>query len=72
MRQRVTSKPRGAEPADVVGDLPAGGGLVVVVVGAEVGVAHAGVGQQLVVDALLGVPERDAGFGLPRRRASRR
>ena len=37
--------------------------LALVVVRAEVGVAHAGVGQQLVVDLQLGVPGGDACFG---------
>src|ERR1039458_5477337 len=39
----------GAELADVVGGLPADAGLAVVVVRAEVLIAHAGAGQQLVV-----------------------
>jgi hypothetical protein len=43
----------------VVGDLAAEGGLALVVVGAEVLVSHAGVGQQLVVDPELGVAEGD-------------
>ncbi len=54
----------GAEPADVVGDLPAHAGLAVVVVGAEVVVAGAGAGEQGVVDLQLGVAECDLGFGL--------
>jgi hypothetical protein len=54
----------GAELADVVGDLPAGAGLAFVVVRAEVSVAGAGAGQELVVDLQLGVAEGDLGFGL--------
>jgi len=54
----------GAELADVVGDLPAGAGVPVVVVRAEVVVAGAGTGQQGVVDLQLGVAEGDLGFGL--------
>ena len=54
----------GLDLADVVGDLAAGGGLAFVVVRAEVLVAHAGVGQQLVVDPQLGVAEGDLGFAL--------
>src|SRR5208282_5295727 len=54
----------GAELADVVGDLPADVCLALVVVGAEVLIPHAGVGQQLVVDLQLGVAEGDLGFGL--------
>src|SRR5713101_5139093 len=54
----------GAELADVVGDLAAGADLAFVAVRAEVGVARAGGGQQLVVDLQLGVAERDEGFGL--------
>jgi hypothetical protein len=54
----------GAELADVVGDLPAGAGLVLVVVRAEVLIPGAGAGQQLVVDLQLGVADRDQGFGL--------
>src|SRR5579859_6936565 len=50
--------------ADVVGDLAAGLGAALVVVRAEVLVAHAGVGQQLVVDPELGVAEGDLGFAL--------
>jgi hypothetical protein len=38
----------GAEPADVADDLPAGAGLVLVVVRAEVGTPHAGVRPALV------------------------
>jgi hypothetical protein len=53
----------GAELAHVVGYLPADPGLPVVVVRAEVLIAHAGAGQQLVVDPQLGVPDRDLGFG---------
>jgi hypothetical protein len=53
----------GAELADVVGDLPADAALAFVVVRAEVLIAHAGVGQQLVVDLQLGVPGGDAGLG---------
>src|ERR1700727_3337225 len=45
----------GAELADVVADLAGGVAVVVVVVGAEVPVAGAGVGQQHVEDAHLGV-----------------
>src|ERR1035438_1918757 len=45
----------GAEFADVVGDLAADVGLAVVEVDAEGGVAHAGVGEQLVVDLTMGV-----------------
>src|SRR5690348_16605047 len=54
----------GAELADVVGDLAADVALALVVVRAEVLIAHAGVGQQLVVDLQLGVPGGDQGFGL--------
>ena len=50
--------------ADVVGDLAAALGAALVVVGSEVVVSHAGVGQELVVDLQLGVAEGDAGFGL--------
>jgi hypothetical protein len=53
----------GAELADVVGDLAADVALPLVVAGAEVLVAHAGVGQQLVQDFQLGVPGGDACFG---------
>ena len=53
----------GAELADVVGDLAADVALAFVVVRAEVLVAHAGVGQQLVEDLQLGVADRDLGFG---------
>jgi len=53
----------GAEFADVVGDLAADVAPALVVVRAEVDVAHAGVGQQLVVDLQLGVPGGDACFG---------
>jgi hypothetical protein len=52
----------GAELADVVGDLTADVALAVVVVRAEVGVAHAGVSQQLG-GLQLGVPGGDACFG---------
>ncbi len=48
----------------MVGDLPAGVLLALVVVRAEVLVTRAGGGQQLVVDLQLGVPERDLGFDL--------
>ena len=54
----------GAEFADVAGDLAAGAGLAFVVVRAEVGVAGAGAGQQLVVDLQLRVADRDTCFGL--------
>src|SRR5260221_11477432 len=54
----------GAELADVVGDLAAGAGLALVVVRAEVGVAGAGAGQQLVVDLQLGGAEGDLALGL--------
>src|SRR5581483_2606161 len=47
-----------------VADLAAGAGVGVVVAGAEVLVAGAGGGQQLVVDLQLGVAEGDAGFEL--------
>jgi hypothetical protein len=53
----------GAELADVVADLPAGLAAALVVVRAEVLIAHAGVGQQLVVDLQLGVADGDACFG---------
>ena len=53
-----------AELADVVGDLPADVALALVVVRAEVLIAHAGGGQQLVQDFELGVAEGDLGFGL--------
>ena len=62
----------GAELADVVGDLAAGVALALVVVRAEVLISHAGVGQQLVVDLQLGVPDGDQALALPRLRASRR
>src|SRR5262249_30772224 len=52
-----------AELADVVGDLAADAALALVVVRAEVGIAHAGVGQQLVVDLQLGVADGDLGLG---------
>ena len=45
-----------AELADVMGDLAADVALALVVVRAEILIAHAGVGQQLVVDLQLGVP----------------
>src|SRR5690242_13995304 len=54
----------GAELADVVGDLAAGAVLAFVVVRAEVLIACAGGGQQLVVDLELGVAEGDLGFEL--------
>src|SRR5579859_7729648 len=54
----------GFDLADVVGDLAAGCGLPFVVVRAKVLIAHAGVGQQLVVDLQLGVAEGDLGFAL--------
>src|SRR5258708_12037045 len=54
----------GAELANVVGDLPAGAGLAVVVVGAEVFMPGAGARQQRVVDLQLGVAEGDAGLVL--------
>src|SRR5690349_8329871 len=57
-------KAEGGELAGVVGDLAASGGLAFVVVRAEVVVAHAGAGQQLVVDPQLGVAESDLGLGL--------
>jgi hypothetical protein len=53
----------GSGLADVVGDLAAGVALAVVVVRAEILVAHAGVSQQLG-GLQLGVPGGDAGFGL--------
>ena len=53
----------GFDLADVVGDLAAGGGLPLVVIRAEILIAHARVGQQLVVDLQLGVADRDLGFG---------
>src|SRR5215510_4379650 len=52
------------ELADVVADLAADVALALVVVRAEVLIAHAGVGQQLVVDLQLGVPDGNHGFGL--------
>ena len=52
------------ELADVVADLACPVPLLVVVVGAEVFVTGTGGGQELVVDAHLGVADRDAGFGL--------
>jgi hypothetical protein len=55
----------------VVGDLAAGPGAVLVVVRAEVFVAHAGAGQELVVDLELGVAEGDAGFVLAAGRRTR-
>jgi hypothetical protein len=53
-----------AELADVVGDLAADVAAALVVVRAEVGIAHAGVGHQLVVDLQLGVADGDLGFEL--------
>jgi hypothetical protein len=53
----------GSELADVVSDLAADVALAFVVVGAEVLVGLAGVGQELVVDLQLGVAGRDACFG---------
>ncbi|MBV9381498.1 MAG: hypothetical protein JO242_12605 [Streptosporangiaceae bacterium] len=53
-----------AELAGVVGDLPADGGLALVVVRAGILITQAGAGQQLVVDLQLGVPSRGLGFGL--------
>jgi hypothetical protein len=47
----------------VVSDLAADVALAFVVVGAEVLVGLAGVGQELVVDLQLGVAGRDACFG---------
>jgi pimeloyl-ACP methyl ester carboxylesterase len=46
----------------VVGDLAAGGGLAFVVVRAEVLIARARAGQELVVDLQLGVAQGDLGF----------
>src|SRR5262245_43457355 len=54
----------GAELADVVRDLAVDVAAAFVVVRAEVLIAHAGAGQQLVVDLQLGVPDGDQGFGL--------
>jgi hypothetical protein len=54
----------GAEFADVVGDLPAGVTLALVVVGAEVFIPGAGARQQRVVDLQLGVADGDACFGV--------
>src|SRR6266568_2291958 len=45
-------------------DLAPDAGPVVVVVRSEVLIAHAGVGQQLVVDLQLGVADGDAGYAL--------
>jgi hypothetical protein len=58
--------------SDVVVDLAAEASPSFVVVRAKVLMQHAGVGQQLVQDFQLGVADGDLGFGLPRRRASRR
>jgi hypothetical protein len=62
----------GAELADVMGDLPAEAGPAVVVVRAEVLMAHAGTGQQLVVDLQLGAADGDLALALPRQLFSRR
>jgi hypothetical protein len=61
-RARVTSKPR-PPSLPTVGDLAADVALALVVVGAEVLVARAGVRQQRVVDLQLGVAQRDLGSG---------
>src|SRR5262249_61984827 len=53
----------GAELADVVRDLAVDVAATFVVVRAEVLIAHAGAGQQLVVDLQLGVPGGNQGFG---------
>jgi hypothetical protein len=47
----------------VVVQLATDTGPALVIVGAEVLVPHAGVGQELVVDLQLGVADRDLGFG---------
>ena len=62
MRAEGDFEAEGSELADVVGDLAADVALALVVVRAEVLVAHAGVGQQLVVDLQLGVADGDAGL----------
>ena len=54
----------GAELADVVADLAADIAAALVVVRAEVLIAHAGVGQQLVVDLQLGVGSGDPGLSV--------
>jgi hypothetical protein len=48
----------------VAGDLAVAVALALVVIRAGVGIAHARVGQQLVVGLQLGVPGGDACFGL--------
>jgi len=53
----------GAELADVAGDRAADVALALVVVQAEVRIAHAGVGQQLAGGLQLGVPGGDACLG---------
>ena len=62
----------GAELADVVGDLAAGVALALVVVRAEVLIAHAGVGQQLVETFSWVFPVATHALAVPRLRASRR
>jgi hypothetical protein len=52
----------GVELGEVVSGLAGGLGALVVVVGAEVLIAHAGAGQELVVDLQLRVADGDLGF----------
>ena len=63
MRQRVTSKPR-APSLPMWWAISRRTRPALVVVRAEVRVTHAGIGQQLVIDLQLGVPDRDLGLGL--------